>query len=330
MVPDAARSCARAASPEHRPGHDARARSRTLHPPAVIGSRAGPAHGLAGIMHPSRLLPILLTLILPVGSAAAAAVDGAEINWQSTGSGSRAAILVHGWSSDLTIWNEQVPALARHHRVITLDLPGHGRSGAPRDGVFTMDLFARAVEAVRAEAGIEEAVLVGHSMGATVVARYAQLYPDRVRAIVLVDGYLLPPDLRRTFIDSLPPMQGPDGITAREAFAEQMFTDTTHERVRNRIRAMMLRTPEATAVGALAAMRDPEGLGFGTIEAPVLGIFVRAEPPQAFEAAMTFTSTLIPGLRVEIMPGLGHFLMLEKPAEFNERLVPFVAEQLER
>ena len=70
-------------------------------------------------------------------------------------------ILVHGWTCDESTWNSQVPALSKDYRVITLDLPGHGRSGSPKDGKLSMDLFARAVDAVRkdhhagAEAGDE-------------------------------------------------------------------------------------------------------------------------------------------------------------------------------
>jgi pimeloyl-ACP methyl ester carboxylesterase len=112
----------------------------------------------------------LLLAALLATSLGAATVNGAKVHWSSAGNDhSRAVIFVHGWTCDETTWRKQVPALANSYRVITLDLPGHGQSGAPRDGKFTIDLFARAIESVRAEAKVNRVVLVGHSMGAPVV-----------------------------------------------------------------------------------------------------------------------------------------------------------------
>src|ERR1700745_3258662 len=82
-------------------------------------------------------------------SLSAATVDGLKIHSTTTGKGPNTVILVHGWTCDETTWNSQVPVLAGQYRVITLDLPGHGQSASPKDGKFSMDLFARAVEAVR-------------------------------------------------------------------------------------------------------------------------------------------------------------------------------------
>ena len=91
------------------------------------------------------------------------------IHSTSTGKGSKTLVLVHGWTCDETSWAANVPELAKHYRVITLDLPGHGKSGSPKDGKITMDLFARAVEAVRAEQKVDKIILVGHSMGTPVI-----------------------------------------------------------------------------------------------------------------------------------------------------------------
>ena len=127
-------------------------------------------------------LALVLTLI--AFPAAAATVDGIPLHWSVSGSGPRTVTLIHGWTCDSTSWDAQVPALAKEYRVIALDLPGHGRSGSPADGKFSMELFARAVEAVRSEAGADKVVLVGHSMGAPVIREYAKLFPQRVAALV--------------------------------------------------------------------------------------------------------------------------------------------------
>src|ERR1700676_4150149 len=136
-------------------------------------------------------LPLSILLAIPISvPISAATVDGANVHWSSRGSARQAVILVHGWTCDETSWDAQVPVLSRQYRVITLDLPGHGKSDPPKDGKFSMTVFARAVEAVRSEAKLDKAVLVGHSMGTPVIREYARMYPRHVVALVPVEGLL--------------------------------------------------------------------------------------------------------------------------------------------
>jgi pimeloyl-ACP methyl ester carboxylesterase len=132
-------------------------------------------------------ISFVLSLALTSATLSSATVDGLQIHSSVAGTGPKTVILVHGWTCDETTWIEQVPALAKEYRVVTLDLPGHGKSESPKDGKFSMDLFARAVEAVRAEVKADHVVIAGHSMGSPVVIRYAQLYPQHTVALVLVD-----------------------------------------------------------------------------------------------------------------------------------------------
>src|SRR5687767_14213946 len=102
----------------------------------------------------TRRIPLAVLLIVTASArpATAATVDGMNIHWTSAGNGAQTIVFVHGWTCDETSWQGQVPELSKRFRVITLDLPGHGKSDSPKDGRFSMALFARAVEAVRAEA----------------------------------------------------------------------------------------------------------------------------------------------------------------------------------
>ena len=138
------------------------------------------------------LASTLISAVLAV-PVSAAKVDGVKLHWSSAGTGKETVVFVHGWTCDSTSWAAQVPALRQRYRVVTLDLPGHGRSGPPRDGKFSMDLFARAVESVRHEVRADKIVLIGHSMGTPVIRQYARLYPQHVAALVLVDGLVAIP-----------------------------------------------------------------------------------------------------------------------------------------
>jgi pimeloyl-ACP methyl ester carboxylesterase len=245
----------------------------------------------------------------------AASVDGIEIYSSSVGSGPT-IVFVHGWTCDTSSWREQVPAFAKQYRVVTLDLPGHGRSQSPEEGAFSMDLFARAVEAVRAEAGADRIVLVGHSMGAPVIKQYAITFPNRVAGLVAVDG---PLDLR-----GFGSAQGgpPSAMTleARENMIRGMFIPETPAALQEHILTMMLSAPAATANGSMAAMFDPAIRTADVVRAPTLAVVAGTAQLPDVEA----TKEIVPEFTARQLAGTGHFLMMEKPEEFNRLLAAFL------
>jgi pimeloyl-ACP methyl ester carboxylesterase len=251
-------------------------------------------------------------------------LEGLNIHYTVTGIAAKTVILVHGYTCDETIWSEQIPALAKEYRMVTLDLPGHGKSGLPKDGIFSIDLFAHSIEAVRAQVKAERVVLVGHSMGSLVVLRYAQLYPARLSALVFVDGVMplsyeeavARPNLGAT-------MAGPEGRARREEAVRRYFVAGTSQEVQTKVLQMMLGTAEATAVGAMNARRDPAGQTWDIPRVPILGIYAdgsRIASEQAVHEAF-------PWVEYVTIPGTGHFLMMEKPEEFNRLLLAFLAKQ---
>ena len=273
---------------------------------------------------PRRLVALVVLLVAAaVGPATAATVDGVTLHWTSAGRGPQTLMLVHGWTCDDTSWAAQVPALAAKYRVLTIDLPGHGKSGLPR--AFSMDLFARAVEAVRSEAGVDQMVLVGHSMGVPVIRQYARLYPQRVSALVLVDGVVVlgaPP--RPGAQRSEPPvpdrMKGPDGRKNRETMIRTMFTPATPAPLQAQILKMMLAAPEATAYGAMVATFDPAIWKDEVMTMPVLGIYADKSALGNPDAV----KKVFPNSRYVEVAGTGHFVMMEQPQEFNRLVSEFV------
>lgn len=275
-------------------------------------------------MHRPRRLTLIAAIAFAVASTlSAAAVDGLNIHYTVTGTASKTVILVHGYTCDETTWTEQVPALASQYRVITLDLPGHGKSDSPKDGKFSMDLFGRAVEAVRAEVKADRVVVAGHSMGTPVVLRYAHLYPSHVSALVFVDG-LMPSSAQAPAGPNMgAAMGGPNGRSVREAMVRGFFVADTPQNVQTKVLNMMLGAPEATAIGAMNATFEPAGQTREIPAVPLLGIYAgpsRIAGEQAVHAAF-------PTVEYTSIPGTGHFLMLEKPEEFNRILLSFLAKQ---
>ena len=266
-----------------------------------------------------RMHLVSLALLALVGTAIpalAADVDGAKIHWTSTGSGP-AVIFVHGWTCDESSWQGQVPAFSKQYRVITLDLPGHGKSDLPKNGTFSMQLFARAVEAVRAEAKVDRAVFVGHSMGTPVIRTYATMYPSHVAGLVLVDGLVQVAGSQPGFTP--PPMIGSEGLKARENMVRGMFGPATTPELQQHILKMMLGTKETTAAGAMTATWDQSWVKNDPITVPVLGVY--AARPIASREAIT---RIFPKVEYHEIPGSAHFLMMEKPDEFNQLLSAFL------
>jgi sigma-B regulation protein RsbQ len=274
-----------------------------------------------------RLLRCLALMLVFASPAAAATVDGMKLHSSSAGRGNKTVIFVHGWTCDDSSWVSQVPAISREYRVLTLDLPGHGKSESPKDGKFSMNLFARAVEAVRAEAKAGKVVLVGHSMGTPVIHEYARLYPQHVAGLVIVDGVVAIPAVPQQgaaapAVPNPAMMAGPNGLKAREVLIRTMFTPATPPALQQQILKMMLSAPEATAVGAMAAT-------FATLAAnskidamtmPVLAVYAE----KSVLANQEQSKKIFPALEYHEIPGTGHFLMMEKPQEFNTLLTTFL------
>jgi pimeloyl-ACP methyl ester carboxylesterase len=159
-------------------------------------------------------------------------------------------------------------------------------------------------------------------MGSPVVIRYAQLYPQHTVALVLVDG-LMP----AANASGAPPlnlgaaMAGPDGRRNREGMIRGFFSVSTTPAIQTKILDMMLGAPEATAVGAMNATFNAP-TDDSMVKAPILGIYA-GRPLAAREAVLA----RFPNAEYSQIPDTGHFLMLEKPDEFNRLLLAFLAKQ---
>jgi pimeloyl-ACP methyl ester carboxylesterase len=188
--------------------------------------------------------------------------------------------------------------------------------------VFSMELFAKAVEAVRTEAKADKVVLVGHSMGTPVVIQYARMFPQHTAALVFVDGLARIGGGGRG--GSAPDPQqagGPGGRKYRENMIRGMFSASTTEAMQSHILNMMLGAPEATAVGAMKATFAFASPKDEVIKLPVLGLYA---DHSGLGADREFMKAAYPNLQYVEIPGTGHFLMMEKADEFNRRMLDFL------
>jgi pimeloyl-ACP methyl ester carboxylesterase len=250
-------------------------------------------------------------------------LEGIKVRYKVAGPADGPAIvLVHGWLGSMDLWKEQVPALSRRYRVVTLDLPGHGGSDKPeRD--YTMDLFAKGIAAVMDDAGVEKAFLVGHSMGTPVIRQFLRRHPRRVLGLVAVDGALRPfstdPAFKERF---LAPYRTDRWKDAMSAFIDASFP-AGKSAAREEVKAIATATPQHVVISAAEGMFDPGIWGEDPIEVPLL--LLLAKSPFWSEEYEAFVRKLARDVDWRVFDGVGHFLMLQKPEAINAALLDWLA-----
>jgi pimeloyl-ACP methyl ester carboxylesterase len=253
-----------------------------------------------------------------------ATVDGIRVHYKDAGKGRDAVVFVHGWSCDLSFWRFQVPDFEGRAHLILVDLPGHGKSDKPQVA-YSPDLFARALDAVLRDAGVEGAVLVGHSNGTPVIRQFYRLFPGRTRALVIVDGGLRPFWKDRAQFDSFVARFRGSDYRAQAGQLIDGMTATTRAELREGIKAIMLSTPQHVMISSFAEIGDARLWEADPIKVPVL--MVLAKQPFWSEEYEAFVRGLIPDLDYHVMDGVSHFLMMDKPDAFNALLAGFLKKQ---
>jgi pimeloyl-ACP methyl ester carboxylesterase len=258
-------------------------------------------------------------------------LNGLKVRYESAGSGKQDIILIHGWACDRSFLAEQAKDLARGHRVVSLDLPGHGASDPFPN--LTMDLFAQSVEAVRAAGNLERPVLIGHSLGATVARQYARLYPGKAAALIFLDGsiFQLPAgeanqarwsemivNLAKSFGPANPKQARERSISQ---FLASMYSDSTPRPLQMSILSKILATRPETCEAAMKSFAELSLWKEDRLEIPVFAIRAGKRPPPGEEL---YLRGLFSPLRYLYFPDVSHFLPQEKPAEVNALIREFL------
>jgi len=244
-----------------------------------------------------------------------------KIHYVTVGAGRTTLVFIHCWAGNLGFWREQVPALAHKARLVLIDLPGHGQSDQQETG-YSMDYFASAILAVLRDARVGKATLVGHSMGGPVVCRVYGQAPEKVAALVVVDGFLRRPKVTpaeaRKFIAQF---RTPGYREHTRQFFGAMFPAPGTEALRDQILSEMLATPQCVMLGAMEGMFGPDQPDWTLTKARVPLLVINAKGPMWDAEYEQYVRSISPQTDYRLMEGVGHWLMLEKPAEFNALLV---------
>lgn len=252
-----------------------------------------------------------------------AKLDSMKVHYQNYGKGDEALIFVHGWTCNLTFWKANIPAFTDQTRVIAIDLPGHGQSEKP-ELAYTMKLYAQAVEAVMRDAKVARATLVGHSMGAPVLWQFYRNFPEKTRALVIVDGGLKAMGTRESMKPFLDPLRLPAYRANAEKTVEYITQGMKDPKVRSEVKMAMINAPQHTMVSAFEGMLDPTIWPTSTdkIAVPVLALM--ATSGTSTSEYEKYIRTLAPGIDYQVWSGVSHFLMMDEPQKFNDTVLAFL------
>jgi pimeloyl-ACP methyl ester carboxylesterase len=248
-----------------------------------------------------------------------------KVHYKSLGEGDTAVVFIHGWCCDHTVWRAQAAGLDGKVRMLFVDLPGYGKSDKPKVD-YTMDVFAKGVEAVLRDAGVDKAVLAGHSMGTPVVRQFYRLFPGKTKALVFVDGALRPFTKDPAEADKFLSLFKEE--TFKETaprFLKGMLTPATPAAAREHIERLVTGTDPRVAISSMRGMLDQKMWKDDPVKVPAQALM--AKSPFWTDDYKKFVKKLVPDLDYREFDGVGHFLFMEKPKEINAALAEFLEKQ---
>ncbi len=248
--------------------------------------------------------------------------DGVALVHDQTGRGDPPLVFIHGLACHRGFWSAQVHYFAPRHRVLAVDLRGHGESDAPEEP-YTVAALADDVAWTCAQIGIERPVAVGHSLGGLVALEFAASHPEHVRAAVLIDSVLLPAGDREHVVDELVAALHTAGAerALRDYYAAFFGPDDDPETTAWIMEEVVRTPPHVTRSvweESLRSWDDAEALR--RCRVPLL--YLDAGTPNADLAR---AASLAPQLVVGRTVGSGHFSPLEVPDQVNAMLARFLA-----
>ncbi len=270
------------------------------------------------------LLMFFLFIVLPFALADSPRIvpsaDGTPISYEVIGTGEPTLVFVHGWNCDSRYFREQLPVFSKNHRVVAIDLAGHGHSGSSRTE-YSMKSFGEDVQTVLHAVGGDRFILIGHSMGGIVIAEAARIDSSRLLGLVLIDTVESAEfAFSQEAFDAMAAPFHVDFPSACRAFVQTMLVPGTAQDLREWITADMASANPAVAMSAFNQMLSLYVHGsvatlFDEVRLPVVGVYADLWPVDA-EANRRHMQSF----EAIVLPGTDHFLQLGSPEKFNEAL----------
>lgn len=269
-------------------------------------------------------------------------IHGQPVTFHKMGEGPP-ILLVHGITSSSRTWKAVMARLAENHTVIAPDLLGHGRSSKPQ-GDYSLGAYASGMRDLLVALDVPKATVVGHSLGGGIAMQFGYQFPDRVSRLVLVDSGGIGPEVN--------PVLRAAALPGAEFVLPILFAPVLHDaglKVRNFLSGVGLRGSadvEGVAEGfaslteadarraflhTVRSVIDPTGQRVSAADRLYLtrdipSMIVWGDRDRIIPVSHAdLAHELMPGSRLEIFPGAGHFPFNDDPDRFISVLEDFIA-----
>jgi pimeloyl-ACP methyl ester carboxylesterase len=277
---------------------------------------------------------------MPLGLVPVLQANGIQVHYQQRGAGPE-LVLIHGITSSLAMWyNGLLDGFAAQYRVTAYDLRGHGLSGLTPTG-YTSASLAQDLAALLGALGLERVLLIGHSFGGTVGLHFAAGNPERVRGVVMMDSgvaclrYLRiiedwwgwegrPADMRATglSLEEFLELDAQQDVTAIIRHSLSVPRRAGFRKGQPSLTPRLERLLDETQMGS--EFREEAGLTeerLAHMATPVMALYGEKSPYNKMGAHL---AKLMPLACHEVIPGIGHFYAIHKPALAVEKILPFL------
>jgi len=262
--------------------------------------------------------------VIPRSTSIATSFDGNLITYETRGRGDTALVFIHCWACNRDFWREQLPYFEGDYKVIALDLPGHGSSGAQRAD-WTIEAFGQDVKAVLDDQKVENAILIGHSMGGPISLAAAKYLDDRVKGIICVDSLhnlerITPASTMAPFIEAMEK----DYRAMMTNMSDAMFPKGGDAEIKAYVLEEALGADQASVIAVMSDFADLDLTVLAReAKAPIRCINAAPLPPAIPETTIE-TNQKYADFDAVLMEGVGHYLHLEKPDAFNTQLTEII------
>ena len=243
--------------------------------------------------------------------------DGVNIYYEVHGSGPP-LLLTHGYSSTSGMWQGQIAALSKHHKLVLWDMRGHGQSDYPDDpAAYSEALTVADMAALLDEVGADKAIVGGLSLGGYMSLAFYRAHPERVRALLIIDtGPGFKKDEAREAWNKRAHDTGDrferEGLDVLKS-ASRERSSVTHRDASGLARAArgMLTQRDARVIESLPDIKVPSLVVVGADDTPFL-------------AASDYMAAKIPGAQKVVIPAAGHAVNIDQPQAFIDAVLPFL------
>jgi pimeloyl-ACP methyl ester carboxylesterase len=243
--------------------------------------------------------------------------QGIKLAFEDRGAGKPAFVFVHGWACDRSFFAPQADHFVRRHRVVSVDLRGHGESDKP-PGPYPIAAYANDAAYIIEHLGLGKAVAVGHSMGGLAVLQLAAAHAHRVEAIVMIDPapFVVLPEKRAAREAMVAAIEAGNQEFRRE-FIRNMFLPTSDRRLVADVAEVMLAAPTHVAANAIRGALEFDGCA-AAASCKVPALHLAATPPRNPPHLM---SEWLPNVVNGWTVGAGHLqpTRSSRPSECNDR-----------